>query len=120
MSATVQSVANAYREALNLTRQGQSHPAERICREILRVHADHHDSLLLLGVIELQSGRTAQAAASFVRSLQINPSQPIAQALLGDALMDLKRPEEALGAYERGLRLGPDLVPALFGRGNAR
>lgn len=119
MSTTAQSVANAYREALNLTRQGQSQPAERICREILRVHADHHDSLLLLGVIELQSGRTPQAAASFARSLQINPSQPIAQALLGDALMDLKRPEGALDAYERALRLSPDLVPALFGRGNA-
>jgi protein O-GlcNAc transferase len=104
---------------MNLTRRGQLRRAETICREILRVHAGHPDTLLLLGVIELQSGRAAQAAASFAGSLQINPSQPIAQALLGDALMDLNRPEEALDSYERGLRLSPDLVPAQFGRGNA-
>ena len=119
MSSTVQSVANAYQQALNLTRQGQLPPAETICRDILRVHAGHPDALLLLGVIELQSGRAAQAAASFAGSLQINPSQPIAQALLGDALMDLNRPQEALDGYECGLRLSPDLVPAHFGRGNA-
>jgi protein O-GlcNAc transferase len=119
VSSTVQSVANAYQHALNLTRRGQLPPAETICRDILRVHAGHPDALLLLGVIELQSGRAAQAAASFAGSLQINPSQPIAQALLGDALMDLSRPEEALDGYERGLRLSPDLIPAHFGRGNA-
>jgi predicted O-linked N-acetylglucosamine transferase (SPINDLY family) len=119
MSATVRSVANAYQEALNFTRRGQLQPAESICREILRAHAGHPDTLLLLGVIELQSGRAAQAAGSFGRSLQINPSQPIAQALLGDALMDLNRPEEALEGYDRGLQLSPDLVPAHFGRGNA-
>jgi protein O-GlcNAc transferase len=119
MSATVQSPTAAYQEALNLTRRGQLRPAETICVEILRVHADHPDTLLLLGVIELQSGRAAQAAASFAGSLQSNPSQPIAHALLGDALMDLNRPPEALDSYERGLGLSADLVPAHFGRGNA-
>jgi predicted O-linked N-acetylglucosamine transferase (SPINDLY family) len=119
MSATLQSLPNAYQEALNLTRRGHLQPAESICRQILRVQADHPDTLLLLGVIELKSGLAAQAAASFARSLEINPSQPIAQALLGDALMDLTRPGEALDAYDHGLRLSPDLVPAHFGRGNA-
>ena len=85
----------------------------------MRAHPDHPDTLLLLGVIELQSGRIAQAAASFTRSLQVNSSQPIAHALLGDALMDLNRPEEALERYESGLRSSPGLVPAHFGRGNA-
>jgi protein O-GlcNAc transferase len=119
MSAALQSLSNAYQEALNLTRRGHLQPAESICRQILRAQADHPETLLLLGVIELKSGLAAQAAASFARSLEINPSQPIAQALLGDALMDLARPGEALDAYDHGLRLSPDLVPAHFGRGNA-
>jgi predicted O-linked N-acetylglucosamine transferase (SPINDLY family) len=118
MSASVRSLAPAYQQAMELTRQGQLERAESICREILRAQSDHADALLLLGVIELQSGRPAQAAASFVRSLEIMPSQGIASALLGDALTDMARPAEALDAYERALRSSPDLTPAHFGRGN--
>jgi protein O-GlcNAc transferase len=119
MAANHLSVQVAYDAALNLTRQGELLRAESICGEILQQRAAHTDALLLRGVIELQTGRAAEAAVSFRRSLQHNAFQPIAEALLGDALLALHQPEEALQSYDRGLGFRPDLVPARLGRGNA-
>jgi protein O-GlcNAc transferase len=118
LSSTLPSYAAAYQQALDLCRRGDLNRAEAHCREILRAHPGP-DVLLLLGVIELQGGRAAQAAASFTRSLRADPAQFMARALLGDALLDLSRPQEALDSYERALQLSPDLVPAHFGRANA-
>jgi protein O-GlcNAc transferase len=117
MSANTYSAA--YQQAVNLTRQGELQRAESICREILHVHDGHHEALTLRGVIELQSGRAVEAVESFRASIRMQPGQPIAHALLGDALLEVKHPEAALGSYECGLELRPDLVPAHFGRGNA-
>ena len=119
MSANPNSVADAYQQAVNLTRQGQVHQAESICREILRTHAHHHQALTLRGVIELQSGRAAQAVESLRASISLQPRQAIAHALLGDALLEVKQPVAALASYEHGLELSSDLVPAHFGAGNA-
>ncbi len=119
MSANPQSPATAYQQALELTRRGQAQRAESICLEILRQHPDHPDTLVLLGVISLQSGRAEHAAASLMRSVEIDPLHANAFALLGDALMDLRRPSNALEAYERALALKPQLLPARFGQGNA-
>ncbi|MGO9993407.1 MAG: tetratricopeptide repeat protein [Steroidobacteraceae bacterium] len=119
MNANPHATADAYQEALKLTRQGDLQRAESICREILRNHASHPEALMLRGVIELQSGRPADAVESFRASIHLQPLQPVAHALLGDALLEVKLPEAALSSYDRGLHLSAALVPAHFGRGNA-
>lgn len=50
------------------------------------------------------------------RSLQRVPDQPLTLNSLGNALHDLKRPEEALACYERALLLAPDLTEAWLSR----
>ncbi len=112
-------IAHAYDQAKNLARAGQLQRAESLCHEILREHSVHTGALLLRGVIELQTARPSQAAASFRHSLRHDPSNATAQALLGDVLLELQQPREALEAYDRGLRLNPGLLPAHFGRANA-
>ena len=119
MSADRLLLADAYQQAVDLTRRGEQPKAEAICREILLRQPGHTNALLLVGVIEMQSGRAGQAAASFENSIRIDPSQPMAHALLGDALLVLRRPQEALDNFERALQTDPRLIPAHFGRGNA-
>jgi len=109
----------AFHNARDLAEKGNLPRAEHLCVEILRSQSDHAEALLLLGVIELQTGRWARAVASIRASVQKNPSQPVALVLLGDALSELPEPQEALRSYEAALRLQPNLPPAHYGRGNA-
>lgn len=119
MTANPHFVAGAYQEAVGMVRQGELQRAEAICHEILRAQSGHADTLLLRGVIELRTGRSASGIASFRRSINSNPANAIAHALLGDALLESNQPQEALDSYERALGVNPGLVPALFGRANA-
>jgi protein O-GlcNAc transferase len=119
MIASQMHAAAAIRNAFELARQGQLQHAEEICGEILRHQADHAEAWLLRGVIEVQTGRTADAAASIRRSIQSNPARAAAHSLLGDALLNLSRPDAALESYETALRLDSRLVSAHCGRANA-
>jgi protein O-GlcNAc transferase len=119
MDAQSEAIAGAFLDASRLAGHGRLDQAESICREILQRQPAHSAALLLRGAIELQTGRTAQGAASIFGSIQCNPSQPGAYTLLGEALLDLNRPQEALRNYEAALEMDSRLVPAHLGRGNA-
>jgi cytochrome c-type biogenesis protein CcmH/NrfG len=69
-----------------------------------------------LGAIELQTGRWARTVASFRASIHENSAQPVVLVLLGDALLDLQRPAEAIVSYDDSLRLQPDHPAAHFCR----
>jgi predicted O-linked N-acetylglucosamine transferase (SPINDLY family) len=119
MDSTYDAPAASLRAAYALARQGEFARAERLCDEILELRGDLPEALLLRGAIEVQTGRTAQGAASVGRAIEGDPSRPAAHALLGDALLTLSRPREALECYAAALRLAPDLASAQLGRGNA-
>src|SRR5271163_675317 len=119
MHASAETLADAYLRAVNLARQGRLAQADSVCREILRRQPHHQDTLMLRGVIELQSGRSQEACDSFGAAIVSGPAQPVAHALLGDALLQDGAAELALDSYQRALQVQLDLVPALFGRGNA-
>jgi predicted O-linked N-acetylglucosamine transferase (SPINDLY family) len=111
--------AAAIHEAFDLARQGRLQRAEEICGDILRQQVNHAEAWLLRGVIEVQTGRTAEAAVSIHRSIQSDPTRAAAHSLLGDALLNLNRPDEAVASYQAALRLDSRLVSAHYGLGNA-
>jgi predicted O-linked N-acetylglucosamine transferase (SPINDLY family) len=100
-------------------REGRFDAAEALCARILAQDPEHAGALLLRGMIETESGRSAEGARSLQRSIARDPERPIAHVLLGDALMNLGNPRAALMAYETALRLDADAMSAHFGRGNA-
>jgi len=79
----------------------------------------HFGALHLTGLIHYQRGAPAAAADWIGRALAVNPASPEAHSNLGLALLDLKRPEEALAAHERSLTLRPNVPDSLNNRGNA-
>jgi len=79
----------------------------------------HFGALHLTGLIHYQRGAPAAAADWIGRALAVNPASPEAHSNLGLALLDLKRPEEALAAHERSLTVRPNVPDSLNNRGNA-
>lgn len=106
-------------QALALQQRGQLDQAERIYRLILAHVPDCFGALHLLGILEGQKGNAATAEAFFSQAIRINPSDALAHSNLGNVLLALGRPQEALAAYDRALGLKPDFAGACNGRGNA-
>ncbi len=65
-----------------------------------------------------QQGKSAEAAAAYQRSLELNPSQPNVANNLGVVLLALEKPDEAGRAFDRALELRPEFPDALFNRGS--
>jgi len=106
-------------QGLAFHKRGQLDRAELIFREIL-IHApDCFDALHLLGIIEGQRGNAAGATQWISQAIRINPYDAPAHSNVGSALLELKRPEEALASFDRALTLEPNFAGALNGRGNA-
>lgn len=95
--------------ALKLFNAGRVAEAGDMCRHLLRKLPRDHNCLLLLGGVELQSGRPAEALEVLDRALAVQPSAQV-QDLRGDALLALGREAEAQGAWREAIRLDPNMV----------
>ena len=67
----------------------------------------------------LSARQASHGDARIDRALVVNPASSEAHSNLGLALLDLKRPEEALASHDRSLKLRPDVPDSLNNRGNA-
>jgi len=106
-------------QALDAHGRGQLGQAELLYREILSRLPQHFDALHLLGVLEIQRRNPAAAVELIGRALRTDPASAEAHSNIGNALRDLKRPEEALASFDRALELKPDYAEAHLNRGNA-
>jgi tetratricopeptide (TPR) repeat protein len=116
-------VAAALQARLNqgmvLHRQGRLADAERCYGEVLQRQPNHFDALHLLGVIARQTRRTGRGVELIKKAIGLNPNVAAAHSNLGNALMELKRPVEALASYDKAIALKPDVAEAHNNRGNA-
>jgi predicted O-linked N-acetylglucosamine transferase (SPINDLY family) len=80
---------------------------------------DAFDALHLLGVVEAQQGRLAEAHRLLDRALAINPRSAEAHSNRGNVLLALLRFEEACASYERALELRPDIAQTHYNHGSA-
>ena len=111
--------AEAFTHAVTLHRRGEHGEAARTCELLLRADPRHSGALHLRGLIALEGGQLVDGIELIRCSLGIDPQQPHAHSNIGNALLKLQRPEEALASFESALRLRPDYVTALYNRGNA-
>jgi tetratricopeptide (TPR) repeat protein len=70
-------------------------------------------------VIALQTRQTEQGIELIAKAIKQNARVADAHSNLANALMEAKRPEDALASYERAIALRPDYAEAYNNRGNA-
>jgi predicted O-linked N-acetylglucosamine transferase (SPINDLY family) len=67
----------------------------------------------------LQAGRADAALHAYTQSLRLRPDHPALLVALGNCLVQLERPAEAVAAYDRALQVSPGSGEACFNRGHA-
>jgi Flp pilus assembly protein TadD len=108
-----------FQQALALLESGRIVYAQAAFEEILRKQPRHADALHLLGLIAARSNDPKKAAVLIGKSIQIDPSNPVAYLNRGAVLQELEQWEEALASYEQALALHPAFAAVYFNRGNA-
>ncbi len=107
----------ALQQATGLRRQGRLAEAEGLVREILAVEKSAR-ALGLLGVIQAQQARFAEAEQSLAAALQIDPRDPVLLINHGNVLGELGQFDLALASHDVALSIDPSNMGALGNRAN--
>lgn len=105
--------------ALEHHRAGRLSEAGRIYQQIIAQQPGHGHALHMLGVLERQMGRSAEAAELIGRAVRLLPPSPEMYVNWGGALLDKKDFDGAIRAFSEAARLGPNLAEAHCGLGAA-
>lgn len=92
-----------FQKALALHQGGRIDAARSLYREVLAADPRHFDSLHLLGLATVQSGETEAGVALIRAALMVRPDVAEACYNLGNALLTLNRPAEALDSFNLSL-----------------
>ena len=111
-----QRLENGLREAKHFQAQGQFDKAERRYRRLLKDWPGAPETLRLLGLAQVQSGRLNEGIATMAEAARADPSDPYTQNNLGGALGLTNRREEALACFDKAVALKPDYAEALANR----
>src|ERR1700735_4422485 len=105
-------IAKALSQAVLSYRAGRWDEAERLCRQLLGLAPGHVQGLHLLGTLQLQTGRPAEAIVPLSRALTERPEDAALHNLLGTCYLQLERHEEAVASFDIALGLKPDFAEA--------
>jgi predicted TPR repeat methyltransferase len=111
-------IASLFGAAVNHFRAGRMADAERACRDALVFDPRHFESLHLLGVIALKSGRGDIAVDVLRSAIAVNGTSAVCQNNMGLALAALGRLDEAGAHFTQAVALDPTLVAAHVSLGN--
>jgi len=103
---------NLFASAFQHFRAGQIGEAERLCRDVLAVDRNHFDSLHLIGIIALRSGRNDAAVELLGRAVAADDRSPECRVNLAQALRALGRLDPAAAHLMRAIALRPDYAAA--------
>jgi tetratricopeptide (TPR) repeat protein len=115
----VVSLQDKFMQGVALHQQLKLADAERIYIEVLQRQPDHFDALHLLGVVAIQTKRTVRGIELITKAIGLNAKVAAAHSNLGNALRELKRPQDALASYDRAIALKPDNAETYYNRGLA-
>jgi tetratricopeptide (TPR) repeat protein len=108
----------AIKQARQAFAAGRYDEAERLCRAVTDVSADHFGALHLLGAIHAHRCKHTEALVYYDKAIAIRPDHAEAHFNRGISLHVLKRYRDAIKSYDRSLELKPDDPKTLNERGN--
>jgi len=106
-------------QAIILHQKGFLHKAQLIYNAILEKQENNYDVLHLLGVLASQSGDHQLAIDLILKAIYLNPDNCIFYSNLGNALLALGKPNDAIVNFNKAILLDPTFAQAYCNRGNA-
>jgi len=107
-----------YSQAMALHQRGALAEAESLYRRLVAAEPLAFAPRHMLGLLQAQQGRLAEAETMIAGALKINPRDAGALVNYGNVLNLLGRFDEAVSSYDRALAIRPD-ADTLNNRGNA-
>jgi tetratricopeptide (TPR) repeat protein len=107
-----------YARGLALYQQARWQDAVTVFAQVPAEHPNYGEALHLQGVCWLQSKQFASAIPALQLAAEYLPTDASVHSNLGMALRSVKRPLEALAAYDKALLLKPGFTQAWANRGN--
>ena len=107
--------SDAFELALEYQRTGRLEQAETLCREVIAGDPRHAPARYLLGRLARLTGRVELAAEQFSAAIALAPDEAGYHCALGEALLALKRNEEACESFARASDCDANLVEARWG-----
>ena len=99
--------------AMAVHRAGRLDEAMAAYRAVLAAVPEHPDALHLMGMLEAQRGKHAQAEALIARAIAVRPREPMFHNNLGNVCLECGRLDEAEAHFRAALALDPDRPDAL-------
>jgi len=96
-----------FQRAVSLQQGGRLVEAEALCRQLVKQQPGHAQGWHLLGHLRLQGGDAQDGLDSLRCALAADPGLHAVHLSLGNALLQLKRPAEAVPHYQHLLRQAP-------------
>jgi tetratricopeptide (TPR) repeat protein len=87
------------------------------CEQALSIDPNHAEAQHLMGLLSFDKGHYDLAVERIVRAIRQDPTAEYLQHL-GDALLQLKRYDEALKAFDKAIQFQPDSAELWRGLGN--
>jgi adenylate cyclase len=81
--------------------------AERLLLDVLNIGADISEAYFVMGILRRQQGRLDEALFELEKAAELAPNVPATVAQIGQTLIFLGQPEDAIPWVERSLRLAP-------------
>ncbi|MBT6123754.1 MAG: tetratricopeptide repeat protein, partial [Halieaceae bacterium] len=85
-----------FKRAVDLMKENANQEAESVCLQALETDPSDVNFIALLGTSLMRQGKLNEAEQTLRRVVKIAPGFPRAQEDLGTALLNLKKPSEAI------------------------
>jgi tetratricopeptide (TPR) repeat protein/SAM-dependent methyltransferase len=112
IESTAADVEQLFTEALTSHQAGSLDRAERLYEKVIEAAPRHFDSLNLLGVVALQTGRDALAVEYLQRALSVSEAVADAHKNIGEAYRRLGKVDLAIAHFGVAARLDPAFADA--------
>jgi tetratricopeptide (TPR) repeat protein len=107
-------VTELFAQAVDFEQGGKVEDAIALYEDILAIDSKHAESYINLGTIAYKRGDMRLAERMYRQATEADDSSALAFYDLGNALDELRRFEEAVGAYKEALRLSPKYADAHY------
>jgi tetratricopeptide (TPR) repeat protein len=117
-SRRIPNLAHLQRQAYRSFQNHDASRTEALCAEILQYSPDDFDALHLLGLLNFDLGRMAEAIHYLSAARRANSKSVEAMSNLARALDATARCDEAIASYRQALQIAPDHPEIRFNLGN--